>query len=299
MDYNDLAMFTRVVERGSFTAAARVAQLPKSSVTRSIARLERELGVRLIQRTTRQRGVTDAGRELFERVRAAVGVLEDAAEAVRERGHEAAGVVRVTANPDISMMGVPEALARLRTKYPRIHVELILTTRVVDLVAEAVDLGIRAGRLADSTLIAKRLGMTNAGLFATKAYLKRRGKPARVPELADYDCILFRAHRGRATWELEGPRGAQRIELAGVASADELRFIGEMIATDAGIGVLPLFMGVQLGLERVLPEHEIVGAPLHIVMPSGAFVPTRVTIVRDFLAEHLTRTLASCDEKRK
>src|SRR5262249_4858640 len=155
----------------------------------------------------------------------------DAAEAVREHGHEAAGVVRVTANPDISMMGVPEALARLRTTHPAIHVELILTTRVVDLVAEGVDLGIRAGRLADSTLIAKRLGVTNAGLFATKAYLKRRGKPARVAELADHDCILFRAHRGRATWELEGARGTQRIELAGVASADELRFIGEMIAT--------------------------------------------------------------------
>src|SRR4051794_14840309 len=97
MDYNDLGLFARVVERGSMTAAAHSVGLPKSSVTRSIARLEKELGVRLIQRTTRQRGVTDAGRELYERVRGAVGALEDAVASVREHGREPGGIVRVTA----------------------------------------------------------------------------------------------------------------------------------------------------------------------------------------------------------
>src|SRR5881628_1297595 len=125
MDYNDLALFTRVVERGSFSDAARTEGLPKSSVTRSIARLEKELGVRLIQRTTRQRGVTDAGRELYERVRNAVGALEEAADAVREHGKEPRGVVRVTAPGDATLMGLPEALIELTKKYPSIHVEMV------------------------------------------------------------------------------------------------------------------------------------------------------------------------------
>ena len=187
MDLNDLALFARVVQSGSFTAAARALGLPKSSVTRGIARLEGALEVRLIQRTTRQRGVTDAGRDLYERVRGAVGALEEATETVRAHGHEPAGIVRVTANPDAAMMGVPEAIAALRAKHPRILVELTLTTRVVDLVAEGIDLGLRAGRLADSSLIAKRVGVTNAGLFASRAYLERRGRPARLAALGAHD----------------------------------------------------------------------------------------------------------------
>jgi len=122
LDYNDLALFARVVEHGSFTSAAKAMGLPKSSVTRGIARLEKGLGVRLIQRTTRQRGVTDAGRELYERVRGAVGALEEAAEAVREQGKAPRGIVRVTANPDAAMMGVPQMLVELRAKLPSIHV---------------------------------------------------------------------------------------------------------------------------------------------------------------------------------
>src|SRR6476646_4336890 len=177
MDYNDLALFTRVVERGSFSDAARAAGLPKSSVTRSIARLEKELGVRLIQRTTRQRGVTDAGRELYERVRGAVVALEEAAQAVREHGREPRGIVRVTAPGDAAMLGVPEALAKLSARYPSIHVEMVLTSRVLDLVADGIDLAIRAGRLADSSLVARKVGSTNAGLFASPDYLERRGRP--------------------------------------------------------------------------------------------------------------------------
>src|SRR6185295_7693079 len=149
----------------------------------------------------------------YERVRGAVGALEEATEAVREHGHDPRGVVRVTANPDITEMGVAESIATLHAKHPSIHIELVLTTRVVDLVAESIDLAIRAGRLADSTLIAKSVGSTDMGLYATKPYLKKHGAPKKLAELSDHECILFRGHRGRSTWELEGPRGPQRIDI--------------------------------------------------------------------------------------
>jgi DNA-binding transcriptional LysR family regulator len=294
VDLNDLALFTRVVERGSFTAAARATGLPKSSVTRGIARLERELGVRLIQRTTRQRGITAAGRELYERVRGAVGALEEASEAVREHGHEPAGVVRVTANPDVAMMGVPEALTALRTKLPQIRVEMVLTTRVVDLVAEGIDLAIRAGRLADSTLVARRLGSTNAGLFASKAYLRKRGRPAKLADLTAHDCIAF---RNLTTWTLDGPRGTQSVDVTAIASVDDFWFIAQMLAANAGIGTLPLFLAARMksALERVLPDFTMTGGQLHVVMPSSSFVPARVTAVRDALVEHLQKVLSACD----
>jgi DNA-binding transcriptional LysR family regulator len=298
MDLNDLALFARVVESGSFTAAAKVLGLPKSSITRRIARLEGELQVRLIQRTTRQRGVTDAGRDLYERVGGAVAALDEAAETVRARGHAPAGIVRVTANPDAAMIGVPEAIVALRAKLPAIHVELILTTRVVDLVAEGIDLGIRAGRLADSSLIAKRIGVTNAGLFASKAYLKKRGRPAKLADLSAHDCVLFRGQRGKSTWDLDGPRGKRSIEVAGVASADDFGFVVELLTRGTGIGMLPLFLAHRHAvLERVLPEYVVAGAALHLVMPSGSYVPARVNAVRDFLLEHLAATLSECQSR--
>lgn len=295
MDYNDFALFARVVEGGSFTAAARALRLPKSSVTRGIARLERELGVRLIQRTTRQRGVTDAGRELYERVRGAVTALDEAAETTREHGREPAGIVRVTANPDVAHMGVAEALAELRAKLPRVQLELILTSRIVDLVAESVDLAIRAGPLGDSTLVARKVGITNAGLFASKAYLKKRGRPAKLADVAEHDCVVFRARQGRGSWTLTGPRGPQTVDVAAVVSVDDFMFLAEAIAAGLGIGPLPLFIAHDRGgLERVLPELSIPGGQLHVVMPSASYVPARVAAVRDFLVERLAKTLTSC-----
>jgi DNA-binding transcriptional LysR family regulator len=295
MDYNDLALFTRVVDRGSFTAAAQAAQLPKSSVTRSIARLEHELGVRLIQRTTRQRGVTEAGRELYERVRSAVGALEEATSAVREHGREPRGVVRVTAPVDVTMMGLSEAIAQRLARYPSIHVEMVLTSRVVDLVAEGIDLGVRAGRLADSSLVARKVGTTHAGLYASKGYLDRCGRPRRVVDLAGHDGVLFRGRRGRATWVLKGPAGDDTIEVAGRVSSDDFAFALTAIEAGLGIGPLPLVVGASRApsVERVLPRHRFAGAPLHVVMPSASFVPARVAIVRDFLVEYLTSLLGS------
>ena len=294
MDYNDLALFTRVVERGSFSDAARTEGLPKSSVTRSIARLEKELGVRLIQRTTRQRGVTDAGRELYERVRNAVGALEEAADAIREQGKEPRGVVRVTAPGDAALMQLPEAMVAFGKKYPSIHIEMVLTSRVVDLVAEGIDLAIRAGRLADSTLVARKVGTTNAGLFASEEYLERRGRPKKVSDLADHDCVLFRGRGGHATWLLDGPKGQEGVDVSGTLSADDFGFLYRATEAGHGIAQLPLFMGSKCGkqLERVLGKYVFEGAPVHVVMPSASFVPARVTLVRDFLVAHLSTLFA-------
>jgi DNA-binding transcriptional LysR family regulator len=287
VDYNDLALFTRVVERGSFTAAAQAVGLPKSSVTRSIARLEKALGVRLIQRTTRQRGVTDAGRELYERVRGAVGALEEATEAVREHGREPQGVVRVSCMPDADLMGLPEMIATLRQKLPSIHVELSLTSRVVDLVAEGVDLAIRAGRLGDSSLIAKKVGTASSGLWASKSYLKKRGRPKQLAELASHDCVLFRGKSGRTRWTFQD----DHIDIEGVLSVDDYGFLAHALEAGLGIGPLPIFTATRTSLERVLPELELPGAPLNVVMPSASYVPARVTAVRDHLVAHLQKLL--------
>jgi len=169
----------------------------------------------------------------------------------------------------------------------------ILTTRGVDLAAEGVDLAIRAGPLGDSTLVARKVGITNAGLFASKTCLKRRGRPAKLADLAEHDCVVFRGREGRGTGTLTGPQGPQSSEVAAVASVDDFGFIAETIAAGVGIGPLPVFIAHHHGgVERVLP-HLAIGV-LH-VMPSASYLPVRVAAVRDFLAERLAKTSSSCE----
>jgi DNA-binding transcriptional LysR family regulator len=301
MDFNDIPLFVRVVEAGSFTAAAVALGREKSSVSRSIARLEEELGVRLLQRTTRRLGLTDAGQTFFERVRGAVAGVEEAARAVQELGSEPRGAVRVTAPPDSDELGMAEAIAQFVERYPKIHVELTLTGRTVDLVAEGFDLALRAGRLMDSTLVARRVGSSDLALFAAPAYLKRRGRPRVLQDLAQHDCILFRTRGGRAVWSLSGPNGDETVEVAGSVSADEMGFVARTAAAGVGVANLPLPSARDFvrrnALERILPEYRFTGGVMHLVLPSAAFVPARVALLRDFLFEHLTRELAEANRQ--
>src|SRR5262249_35707706 len=147
MDFNDVPLFVRVVDLGSFTAAAEALGREKSSVSRAISRLEDDLGVRLLQRTTRKLALTDAGQACYERVRVSVASLADAADAVRELGSEPRGLIRLTAPSDAASFGLADVLAQFAVAYPGIRVEVALTSRHVDLVAEGFDMALRAGRL--------------------------------------------------------------------------------------------------------------------------------------------------------
>ena len=170
---------------------------------------------------------------------------------------------------------------------------------MVDLVAEGIDLGIRAGALVDSSLIAKKVGSMYAALYAAKRYVKKRGKPTKLAELADHDCVLFRGRHGHGTWQFEQPKTTE-VTVEGIASVDDFWFMSRTI--EAGLpGTWPaadVHGAEQRSSERVLPDHPTRGAPLHIVMPSASFVPARVAAVRDALHAHLTKVMTACAGKR-
>ncbi len=309
MDYNDVPLFVRVVESGSFTGAAHATGLPKSSVSRSVARLEQDLGVRLLQRTTRKLSLTEAGRAFFERVRGPVAGVDEAADAVRELGGEPRGLVRMSAPSDAYAFGAAEAIAEFVRRYPAIRVELALTTRRVDLVAEGFDLAIRAGRLEDSTLVVRRIAAAPLAMFAAPSYLKRRGHPKSLAELAQHECVLFRSHGGKAMWTLEGPEGERSVEVKGAISVDEMAFLMRACVAGAGIALFPVPLArepVERGaLEPLLSAYTLSpgGSALHVVLPSATFVPTRVALLRDHLVRRLEREIAAsqraCTRHRK
>jgi DNA-binding transcriptional LysR family regulator len=302
MDLNHVAAFVRVVELESFTAAANQLGLPKSSVSRTVARLEEELGVRLLQRTTRKLHLTDAGHAYYERARIALAGLEEAASAATDMSTVPRGVVRVTAPNDLGVLNLAEIVLRFSQKFPLVHLELSLTSRFVDLVAEGFDLAVRAGKLTDSTLVARKIGSDTLGLFAAPSYLKQRGRPKTFAEVAAHDCVLFRGKNGKAEWQLDGPDGEESVTVRGPLSADEMAFIQQAVAQGMGIGLLPM-AGVKLSrlreytppLERLLPEYSKTGAGLNVVTPSVRFQSAAVTVFRDFIIEELSRFWKSLD----
>jgi len=288
VDLNDVVTFVRVAEGSGLTPAARALGVPKSTVSRALARLERQLGVRLVQRTTRALALTDDGRAYYERVRGAVAGVLDATADVVDMGQEPRGTIRVTAPLDLGEALLAEAVARFSEKYREVRFDVVLTPRVVDMVTEGFDLALRAAPLADSTLVARRIGSMDAGLFASPEYLARRGTPAKVADLAEHDIVRFVRFGARLV--LHGPKGAEEaVTVGGPVQSDELLFVQRVASLGGGIGLLPLFFSscaehtMRKGLVRVLPDWAMRGGVVHLVAPSARQEPRRVRLFREVL----------------
>lgn len=299
MDLNHVAAFVRVVQDGSFTAAAKALGLPKSSVSRSIAQLEQDLGVRLLHRTTRKLHLTDAGTAFHHRVSRALADIDEASNATADLQRELRGAVRVTAPLDLGVWAVASIVARFVRKNPEVEVEVKLTPRVVDLVGEGFDLAVRAGALRDQSLIARRVGGLVMGLYASSKYIARRGKPEVFAELPAHDCVVLRTENGTMPWTLTGPGGAeQSLVPQGRIYADDISFLKKAVLAGGGIAFLPDFVCAreeQSGkLVRLLPDWQLSGSELHIVYPSARYVPQRVVAFRDFLIRELSKLTQRC-----
>jgi DNA-binding transcriptional LysR family regulator len=285
MNLDLLTVFEAVARTGSFTVAARELDLPKSSVSRGLARLEASLGVQLVLRTTRKVALTTAGTGLYDRLAPLLTSMRTALGELPEREEEPSGALRVTAPVDVGVLFLAEVVARYTARYPAVTVDLHLTGRVVDLVAEGFDVALRiAPRLEDSSLIARRAAPIVMQVFASPLYLARRGTPRSEAELQDHDWVGFRpSDRGRAPRSPE--TGKARI------TCDDLLFLRDAVRAGAGLGLLPAYVAepeVLAGtLVRVLPRHERISGHLHIVMPAAKHVPRRVTAFRDLVLELL------------
>lgn len=296
MDLNRITAFVRVVEAGSFTAAANALGVRKSSVSRNVAALESDLGIRLLQRTTRRLSLTDAGRSYYDRARDALAGLEDARRALSLLGAEPRGLVRITAPVDLAGDLAAATTAFLRA-HPAVRVETVLTARHVELVKEGFDLAVRAGPLADSSLLARKLGESELGLFASPAYLDATGRPRRLADLARHECVLYRSGSGGAKWRLTGPRGEEEVSVNGRVETDEFAFVRAMLLAGFGIALVPVTMmssHLERGeIERVLPRYAQKSALVRIVWPSRRFEPAAVVLYREAIANAFSRFLNS------
>jgi LysR family transcriptional regulator for bpeEF and oprC len=289
MDLNDLRVFEKVASLRSFSAAARALGKPKSSVSRSVARLETELGTRLMQRTTREVVLTEAGMLLRSRC---VDILASVGEAVDLIGGFASaprGLLRISAGVGFGVHVLGLALPRFLERYPGIEVSLRLGNRSMDLVADRIDVAIQMGRLADSPLVSSRLGSMGRYLCAAPVYLERKGTPSTIEELRDHDRIETPGDGDRPrSWIFINDIGETvRFEEKPRLSTNDTVTIHRLIVNGGGIGVLSGFIcepDLREGrLVRLLPEWKMPALEVSIVFPSGRALSQTVRAFIDFL----------------
>lgn len=289
LDLNDVAVFVRVVQTGSFSAAARSLHMAKSSVSRCVARLEERLESRLLQRTPRATVPTDAGQAYFEQVCGSLTTIQDASEAATSR-QVPRGTVRITAPPGVGSEALPELVTRFVAQYQEVTVEVDLSASEPNPVDGGFDLAIRGGPQPDSSLVVRKLRNIAFRLYAAPSYLSSAGEPGHPGELATRDCVLFRGRQGRCRWTLTGPDGDVEVMVRGRLGSNGLPFVRRAAIAGAGIALLPEPTGVvevRSGLlSPVLPEYAFTTSPLYLIYPSARHVPLRVRLFQEFLLEH-------------
>jgi len=296
VDLNEIAIFVAVVEAGGFTAAARRLGLPKSTVSTRVARLEHRLGVRLLQRTTRSLGLTDVGAAFHQRCARIVADAEEAERAITACNEAPRGLLRLTAPVDITAAYLGGPLAEFCRRYPDIAVELVSTDRVVDLVDEGFDVALRAGRLTQTTLMARRLAQVGSQLFASPAYLARHGRPRAPADLAGHACLVFSSPPEPRRWRLRDPDGREvAVQVSGPLTVNSPDAIRRAMVAGLGIALLPVFAGNVLAgaiaprgdeIEQVLPGWSGPESVLSVVYPSPRYLSPKVRAFVDFIVDH-------------
>lgn len=286
-----MRVFVRVTELGGFAQAAREFDLSPSMVAKHIQALEARLGARLINRTTRRQSLTEVGKLYFERSKTVLAEFDSAEASAIELQAAPRGLLRVTAPVVLGSCGLAPLLPRFMDTYPEVRVDLALHDRTIDLVEEGFDVALRSGPLADSGLVARPLAPLQTILCAAPAYLKRRGTPKRVADLAEHDCLGFSylAHRDR--WRLIGPKGEEMVKLDCRLSINNGEALRQAALAGAGIvmqSALLLRNDLESGaLVRVLPRHAPPPRPAHLLyLPDRRPTPKLQRFV-EFVLEHL------------
>lgn len=307
MDTRLLAIFLDVVQAGGFTAAARRLEQDPSSISRAIAALEDQLGVRLFQRTTRKVSLTEAGRQFAARIEPLLNELELAREDVRAESTAPKGKLCLSASVAFGQICVMPHIGAFSQRYPDIELELKFTDRIVDLVAERVDLAIRLGPSVEADLVASRLMTTRYRVCASPAYIRQHGRPKRPSELAAHRCVCFDLPDFKARWLFRAASGA----LEEVIITPRITVSGALAVREAAIaGLGPALLADWLvardlrsgALEELLPRQAATATSFStaawLVYPSRSFLPRKTRVMIDFLRERLGPSAAKVRQSR-
>lgn len=289
VNLNLLKIFAKVSELGSFSKAAEAFKMPKSRVSRAIARLEEELGVQLIRRTTRHSTLTSAGRDFHKRIHLLLQQIEEEVLAISDIGEEVTGRLRITAPEDIAQTLLSDLLALYSLQYPHVEVETIVTNEFLDLGKEDIDLAVRAGRQKDSTLKRRKLFTSRMIMVAAPDYLKEFGRPMVLPDLKKHRLLLF-----QDIFETQFPSikiGAG--DSATILRSDSFPMLLKLATVGAGVTILPDFFcqrAIESGqLQRIFTQWQGGDSEVNLVFPPSRKMPARTRAFIDLAVGQVSR----------
>ncbi|WP_117194682.1 LysR family transcriptional regulator [Rhizobium terrae] len=283
----DLEIYVKVVVTGSMSAAAKSLGLSPAVVSKRIKRLEEQLGTRLLQRTTRQIGLTDAGRGFYDRIANVLTGIEDAERFVSGESTEITGNLRISAPTSFGRMHIAPHLPTFMQAHPSLSIDLTLSDEFTNIIAEGYDVAIRISELKDSSLVARKLVQVRRILCAAPSYIERYGIPETMEELVTHHCLT--AHNGEP-WRLESPQGPLVYRPAGRLNTNSSEVIREAVIAGLGIALRSTWdIGTELKegrLVRVLPQYEgSRNVAVSAVYPSREHLPSKVRVFIEYLAD--------------
>ncbi|WP_175884683.1 LysR family transcriptional regulator [Burkholderia sp. BCC0044] len=296
-----MRIFVRVAEEGSFTSAAQRLDITTAYASRSVAQLETHLRTRLLNRSTRRIALTDAGQRYLDRCQRILGYIDEAEAEAADAQAKPSGRLHVHATTSFGQSYVMPAVVRYRERYPSVAVELTLSQHVPDIIDEGYDVSLQLSttELPDSGLVSQRLGDVGSVLCASPAYLKARGTPRTVSDLAGHACLrLVTPLFPRDRWHLDGPNGRETVELPmpdfQVNIADAL---GTALRAGLGIGSLPMSAALPAlasgALVRVLPDYRLQKLTVYTLYASRQYLDAKIRTFVDFLRECVPEMLAA------
>jgi len=284
-----ITVFAAVVDAGGFSAAGRVLRCSKAAVSTQLKRLEDRLGVRLLQRTTRRLSLTEEGRAYYQYCRRILDEARDAADAVHSGDAEPRGVLRLSAPMSFGLLHLGAAIAEFMTAHPAITVDLVLNDRQVDLIEDGFDMAIRVSRLADSSLIARRLAPCRRIVVASPDYWARCGKPRHPDALRRHEALIYDYQAEADVWTFKADGARLSVPVTGRYRANNGEVLIDAAKRGLGVALSPTFFlgdGLKSGaLETALTDYEDDPLAVYAVYPHRRHLATRVRAFVDFLAD--------------
>lgn len=293
-NFATIPFFIAVVETGSFSGAAKKLSITKSAVSKRISQFEDDLGIRLLNRTTRKLSLTEAGVKYYEYVRAASQLAKEGEDAISRMQDQAQGLLRITVPMVFGRLHVAPLMPKFLQENPQIEVHMSMDDRMVDLVGEGFDMGIRIGQLSDSSLIARPLSPCSSVLCASPQYLRQHGEPQTLEDLQQHNCLFYSYFRGGAAWSFTGPNGPERFIPRGNYQVNNSEVLYEALLAGMGVCQMPKFIvGPALADGRLVPLLPDYHLPLHnvfAVYPQRRFMPEKMRLLLEFFAQQFNET---------
>ena len=290
-DLQDIGFFVEVARAQNFTRASKASGVPIATLSRRISLMEKRIGVRLFQRTTRRLALTEPGRRYFERCERIVQDAAAAQEVLRAAAEQLSGHLRLSMPVEFGLTLIAPIIDEFARHYPDITIDAELSPRPADFIDENIDISIRLGDIKDPSLIVRRLGNATRQLYASPSYLTRQGTPQQPEELARHDCILQSYMAQPGVWRLTSDKKSVDVDVHGRFSTNNVSMTLKF--TEMGYGVAAISPAIARQaydsgtVKQVLPDWSFPPMPVHAVMTSR-LVPARVRTFVDFLANHLT-----------